>query len=331
MTTAREHVDAGFEALKGEVLAVVGPLKEAVRVAKKDDPASPRPPASAARKVEEVAGAVGAVAGLPLQLLNTGFALVTEPLSQVFPALPAATMGTLYVGVPHAHAHPPSLVPPSPPVPLPSLGPVLLGTCVRVLIGGLPAARAGDIGMAPTCGGFVPAFEIKTGSSNVFIGGMRAARLLDLCAACTPGGGAMDAFGAAMMAVGTIAGAAGVVADAEDAQASAAEGNAAMAGAQALAATMSAAQMAADAAATALRTAMGKDPGLPPGTGVLTAPGTPTVLIGGFPMPNLPDPLHLLFEKLKAKGGGRHEEEESEPERENEEESEAGGPTCEGG
>jgi len=46
-----------------------------------------------------------------------------------------------------------------------------------------------------------------------------------------------------------------------------------------------AAQAAADAAVLAVKLLVGKDPGLPPGMGVLVGPPVPNVLIGGFPCP----------------------------------------------
>jgi uncharacterized Zn-binding protein involved in type VI secretion len=60
----------------------------------------------------------------------------------------------------------------------------MVGGCVSVLIGGLPAARAGDLGLAMTCVSFSPPFEIYTGSSKVFIGGSRAARMGDITKHC---------------------------------------------------------------------------------------------------------------------------------------------------
>jgi uncharacterized Zn-binding protein involved in type VI secretion len=50
-------------------------------------------------------------------------------------------------------------------------GPVLPPGCATVLIGGMPAARVGDM---LTCTG--PPDSIIAGSSTVFIGGMPAAR-----------------------------------------------------------------------------------------------------------------------------------------------------------
>lgn len=55
-------------------------------------------------------------------------------------------------------------------------GPVMMG-CPTVLIGGMPAARVGD--MVTCCG---PPDVISMGSPTVFIGGMPAARLGDACA-----------------------------------------------------------------------------------------------------------------------------------------------------
>ena len=229
----------------------------------------------------------------------------------MFPALPSATLGSLYVGVPHMHAHPPSLIPPAPPIPLPSLGPIMLGVCVRVLLSGQPAARAGDIGIAPTCGGFAPFFKVFLGSSNVFIGGKRAARITDMCRVCTPmpatpaaipAGAVMSAVGAAARAVetaGKVAGYLGMAADLAEAGQALAEDNTAMAAAKALNAAMMAAQMAADAAAAAASSAMGTDPATSPGIGAITVPGAPTVMIGGFPMINIPNPAEALLNFLK--------------------------------
>jgi uncharacterized Zn-binding protein involved in type VI secretion len=53
-------------------------------------------------------------------------------------------------------------------------GPILPPCCPTVLIGGLPAARIGDLA---TCVG--PPSAIMLGSPTVFIGGMPAARMTD--------------------------------------------------------------------------------------------------------------------------------------------------------
>jgi uncharacterized Zn-binding protein involved in type VI secretion len=54
-------------------------------------------------------------------------------------------------------------------------GPIIPPCCPTVLIGGLPAARVGDLA---TCVG--PPDVIAMGSPTVFIGGLMAARMLDL-------------------------------------------------------------------------------------------------------------------------------------------------------
>jgi len=272
------------------------------------------------RLVQQTIGTVMSVLGMPKDILDIGFANLTNQIAAVFPEMPAATITTLYVGTPHAHSHPPSLIPPAPPVPLPSLGPVTLGTCVKVLINSMPAARVKDLGYAFTCGGLAPIFQIKTGSSNVFIGGHRAARLGDICVACVKGesrsveaGAFLSALGTAasmantaLQVAGMMAGLAGVVADAAEA---AVQDDAAMASAQALAASMGAAQMAADAVAAALSQTMGTDPGIPPSMGALTT-GHATVLIGGFPMVDIPNPINMLLDKLARFKAKSPEEEE---------------------
>ena len=261
------------------------------------------------RLVQQTIGAVMSLISMPKDMLDIAFSNLTAPLAALFPSLPSATITTMYLGTPHAHSHPPSLIPPAPPIPLPSMGPVTLGTCVKVLINSLPAARVKDLGLAPTCGGLAPFFQIKTGSSNVYIGGHRAARMGDICTACVKGetrtvdaGAFMSALGkaasmasTALQVAGMVAGLAGVVADAAEA---AVEDDAAMASAKALAASMAAAQMAADAAAMALSQTMGTDPGIPPSMGALLM-GHPTVLIGGFPMVDIPNPIDMLLNKLK--------------------------------
>jgi uncharacterized Zn-binding protein involved in type VI secretion len=190
----------------------------------------------------------------------------------------------------------------------------LLGVTPRVLINSLPAARCEDIGLAPTCCGLPPAwFKIKTGSSNVFIGGSRAARLMDICQACknipeTPSiqaGAVMGAIGKAagvaseaMAVAGVVAGALGIAADVAEA---AVEDDAAMASAKALSAAMASAQMAMDASKMAVEATMWKDPTLPPtgSIGAIIDPSHATVLIGGFPMINIPNPIDVLLNRLK--------------------------------
>lgn len=269
------------------------------------------------RAAQQTVGAIMGGLGLPKQALEVGFANLTAPLAAICPSLPAATLLSAYLGTPHAHpAHPPSGPPPVPPTPLPSFGMVMLGVSVRVLINNMPAARCDDIGLAPTCCGIPPAwFKIKTGSSNVFIGGNRAARLLDVCKACPiptpdppsiPAGKVMAAIGKAagvaskaMEYGGKVAGALGIAADVAEA---AVEDNAAIAAGKALSAATNAAQMAMDAAKAAVEKMMWKDiPVLPPtgSIGAIIDPSHLTVLIGGFPMINIPDPVSALLNRLK--------------------------------
>ncbi|HEX5748983.1 MAG TPA: PAAR domain-containing protein [Archangium sp.] len=273
------------------------------------------PPAhqGAVGQISQALSGVLGVIGAPVELLNTGFALATNTVSAMLPALPAATLTALHVGMPHPHAHPPSLIPPAPPIPLPSIGTVLLSGCVSVLINGLPAARAGDVGISVTCGTFTPPLEIYTGSSKVFIGGSRAARMGDITKHCTPSAGPMSKLAKVMVGAGMAAGALSVATNLMDAAASsaapsdsadAAAANAAAASGQALAAGMAAAQLAADAAAMAMSMLVGKDPGLIPGIGALVT-GQPNVLIGGFPMPPMSDVANGLMKLVKGLRGGK--------------------------
>lgn len=223
------------------------------------------------------------VVGAPFELLETGFATLTSGIAAMMPAFPAATLTAPHIGMPHAHSHPPSLIPPAPPVPLPSIGMVAAAGCTSVLIGGVPAARASDLGPAPTCGSFSPMFEVYTGSSNTLFGGSRAARMTDITRHCNPAS-AVGKFGKAMAAAGVVAG--GLNA-ATDAAAGAAQK-----------AAMQAVQAAADAVALAMSAFLGKDPGIPPAMGALMV-GNPTVLIGGIPMPDVLDVLGGLAKAAK--------------------------------
>jgi uncharacterized Zn-binding protein involved in type VI secretion len=78
---------------------------------------------------------------------------------------PAARIGDMHTC--------PMQTPGVPPVPHVG-GPILPPGCPTVLIGGMPAARAGDMA---TCVG--PPDTIAMGSSSVMIGGLPAARLGD--------------------------------------------------------------------------------------------------------------------------------------------------------
>ena len=249
----------------------------------------------AAGVVANAIGGVLGVVGAPSTILDTAFAALTAPIAKLFPALPAVTLLGMHVGPPHGHLHPPSYTPPATPapVPLPSLGVLLGAGSVGVLVGGLPAARAGDIGIAAACGSTCPPFEVHTGSSNVFIGGARAARIGDITRHCNPV--AMAGLGLAMAVAGVVAGAAGAVAF----------GN-----------VTAAAQAAADAAVLALKMLVGKDIAVPPAYGALIGPPVGNVLIGGFPCPPLMETLMGLLKKLKkppGKGKGKASEDDNAP------------------
>ncbi|WP_394845231.1 PAAR domain-containing protein [Pendulispora brunnea] len=271
-------------------------------------------------KAQGVVGAVMGLAQAPTQFLDNAFARLTDPIAKVLPSFPAATMGMPVLGIPHTHTHPPAM-----PVPLPAIG-VIMTSCPTVLINGMPAARSGDYGLGPTCGSVAPIFEVFTGSSKVFIGGSRAARMLDLTRQCMPGAppagkaaAAMSKMQKAASVAGKIAGGVGVLMqatglgsaiagavsadgaaqdaamDAEEAsaeQAAEAAGAAASAAAEAAGAALAAAMMGADIAMGAVQMAMGalmgKDPGAPPCLGAIMF-GMPNVLIGGFPMPSWSD------------------------------------------
>ncbi len=260
--------------------------QQSMRAAKAERPPSP------ARQLQEGIGKAMQIVSKPGDMINEGIAGLTDGISKALPSFPAATMGSLVLALPHSHPHPPSFG-----VPLPPLGAVMAGCCVSVLIGGLPAARCGDIGMSPTCLGYLPGFEIFTGSSKVFIGGARAARAIDITMHCWPpkgwmARGAIAALTkAAMVAMtvmdkaGKVATAAGVVADLQDASAASAAGDSAMASAHALSAGMAVAQAVADAIAAALGNVIGKDPGAGPPVGMITL-GDSSVLIGGIPIPS---------------------------------------------
>lgn len=287
--------------LTGSALAAVGQEVDAAIQPFADMAENPPDPVGdPIGTVATVGGALLGAAGAPLEMLNTGFASATNAIAAVLPAFPAAHMGSMYMGVPHAHAHPPSLVPPAPPVPLPSMGAVTLGCSIQVLVGGMPAARAGDLGLAPTCVGFAPLFEIFTGSSKVFIAGARAARQLDVCMACSPNpasAGLRAAANAMQVASQTVA----LAALMNDLIKSTQEPDPAMAAAMSLSGSMAAAQMAADAAAMAMAAAMGTDPAIPPKLPGAITMGASNVQIAGIPTPNFPDPAAYLFGKLKGK------------------------------
>src|SRR4029453_3542861 len=132
-------------------------------------PEPPNRPTNALHKVSQGIGTVLGAPGKVTNLLNEGFAVATNSIATAPPPFPAATLTSWAMGIPPAHTlPPPSGPPPVPPTPLPPIGPIMLGTCVSVLINGKPAAPCGDMGLNPTCCGLPPMFEVFTGSSKVF-------------------------------------------------------------------------------------------------------------------------------------------------------------------
>jgi len=146
---------------------------------------------------------------------------------------------------------------------------------------------------------------IVTGSSNVFFGGSRAARMLDMTIHCNP----LISPGLSLlsMGIGLVTGALGTAAEAS-------AGNA-------MSAAMQAAQAYADASAEILAATVGKDPGIPPTTMGAILAGNPTVMVGGLPMP----PADMLGDIGRAAGilkadapdvpnqNRRHHENEADP------------------
>ena len=135
----------------------------------------------ALKAVKDADGAL-ATTGAVFGALTSAEQLISIPFSAIpFPALPAVRILDFAIGLPHAHSHPPNLIPPAPPIPLPSFGPVIpipfLSGASTVLINGMPAGRCLDMGLGIWCGGYFPMFEIFLGSSSVWIEGMRAARI----------------------------------------------------------------------------------------------------------------------------------------------------------
>src|SRR6188768_1061094 len=154
---------------------------------------APPPEQGALGVVNQAVGAVMGLQNVGMELMNTGFAMATAGIAAMMPAFPAAFLTVPHIGIPHAHSHPPSLIPPAPPVPLPSIGTLMLAGSVGVLIMGMPAGRCGDLGLAITCGSLSPAFDVFLGSSNTFIAGNRGAALFSAGVAAI--GVAADAAG----------------------------------------------------------------------------------------------------------------------------------------
>jgi uncharacterized Zn-binding protein involved in type VI secretion len=254
--------------------------------------APPEPPKNPARVLQEGIGSVMKALNKPIDSLNERFAEFTAGLAQAWPEFPAATIGSLAMGLPHGHAPLPVL--------LPVLGGVALGCCVSVLINGKPAARVGDIGINPTCLGFpMPGFEIFTGSSKVFIGGARAARQFDVTMHCWPAptkalklgkltkvaskvDSGVNKVMTVMPFVGMAAQGLGIVADELDA---ASAEDPAVAEAYVLSAEVGAKQLAMDAATMAFGLLLGKNTCFGPPVGAIME-GEANVLIGGFPVPS---------------------------------------------
>ncbi len=139
------------------------------------------PGGQAGGESSEAQGALAKV-GAAFGALTSAEQSLSSLLSGIpMPAFPAARINDWAFAPPHAHSHPPNLIPPAPPVPLPATGPILkipfVSGADKVLINNMPAARCGDIGVQIWCGGFFPFYEIFLGSSSVWIEGARAARL----------------------------------------------------------------------------------------------------------------------------------------------------------
>lgn len=153
------------------------------------EPAAPSdaPQAEPARE----GGVMGSIMGsAPMRAVGRAFNFMTsveQALSSAtigkipFPAMPAVTIGASGFGTPHAHAHPPNLIPPAAPIPFPHLTslipiPILSGAS-ETLVAGKPAARCGDMALSVWCGGYFPLCEVFLGSATVWIEGARAARV----------------------------------------------------------------------------------------------------------------------------------------------------------
>ena len=146
--------------------------------APEDSPATPWTRETASDTAVRITKGINDLASAPQRIIEAAAAALLRPVSV---SSPAATFTSATLAIPHTHAHPPAC-----PAPLLGLGVVSIGGCLSVLICGLPAARAGDAGFALSCGTTSPLFDIVSGSSSVFIGGARAARMHDFVRQCTP-------------------------------------------------------------------------------------------------------------------------------------------------
>lgn len=232
---------------------------------------------------------------------------ITGPLA--IASLDAVALGSYTAGMPHAHyLHLPSMTPAGI-IPMPAFGILTIGGSYQSLINGRPAMRAGDMGLT-TCFGIPPGMSIFTGSSNVFIGGGRAARTCDIVNYCRHETGsagrlrqAWDFVMRLLWVGGTSAVALGAFLDLGMSVVESGKKTpeaAAMSSALAIAGGAAAAQVAADVAAAAFGATLGKDPCNPMHPiGMVIGPGS-TVKIGGFPMPAWEALFKGIFSVLKA-------------------------------
>ncbi|MGE3630418.1 MAG: PAAR domain-containing protein [Sandaracinaceae bacterium] len=249
-------------------------------------PPSSNPVCLAAHYASAIMGVVGYVE----EVQNVGLAALTAPIAAILPPLPAMTLGGVSLGIPHTHIHPPSLIPPAPPIPLPSIGVVTAPGALSVAVSGMPAARAGDVGMIITCGTIAPPFELVLGSSNTFFAGSRAARIgTDMQFHDNPV--PMEGFNALMAVAGAVT--AHLNAASQVIQASPG------------AAAMTELQQAAEAVALILKQTRKLDCGGPPDMGPILV-GAFNVLIGGMPLPPAKD-LGDVMAGLRRAGRAIHE------------------------
>ncbi len=246
-------------------------------------------------RVDAVFQAIAQTIALPGAIADTSIAAVSSAILPPGNGMPAATIVTgLHFGLPHYH---PTTVAFG--IPLPGFGPAVLVGALDVAITGLPALRTGDVGFAFGCLG-QPNFEVSTGSSSVFVGGKRAARMFDFTRHCNPipllgaangvaGGGGIDLLSVALM---TTSAAAHCHAAWTHAAAPPSEESELAAHGELHQAAVGVAQNLADAALGPLQNTIGL---LPPvgltGDGMV-ASGSPSVLVGGLPMPPVGDVLN---------------------------------------
>ncbi len=236
-----------------------------------------------------VAAAVG-LTSLAGNVVDTAGAVVGSALPSI--PLPPACLGlSIHLGLPHLHAPPPA-------PPLLSLGPYIAVGALNVRVSMLPVLRTGDVGISPTC--LAPPFQVFTGSSTVFVGGHRAARMLDISEHCPvinvagPGAAAVNAISNLVSAVSLVSLATGTVAHvaaavsagrSDDVPEEVVEEQVA---AELGAIQLNVAQTAADAALNAIHPLIGMPRPLSPGVGLIIPAGpAPRVLIGGCSMPDL--------------------------------------------